>query len=141
VADRSGREVAVSAALVLGCFAALVLGYGAATPLFEGPDEPSHLHYAVFVHEYGRLPRQDPLEVPGEGMQPPLVYWIAAPLLRATSLDTSFVASELHDVNLEYYESRPVMRERTTLAFAPEGGRSIRSDGSFAALGSLRVVS
>jgi hypothetical protein len=27
------------------------------------------------------------------------------------------------------------MRERTTLAFAPEGGRSIRSDGSFAALG------
>jgi hypothetical protein len=40
-------------------------------------------------------------------MQPPLVYWIAAPLLRATSLDTSFVASELHDVNLEYYGRVP----------------------------------
>ena len=70
----SARALAASAALLLSLYGALALAYRDAIPLFEAPDELSHLHYAAFVYSNGRLPRQEPLEVPGEGMQPPLVY-------------------------------------------------------------------
>ncbi|MGH7337443.1 MAG: hypothetical protein ACREI7_07695, partial [Myxococcota bacterium] len=80
----SPQAVAAAAAFLLTFYVGLALAYRDAIPLFEAPDEPSHLHYAAFVHEHHRLPRQDPLEVPGEGVQPPLVYVVAAPLLGNT---------------------------------------------------------
>jgi hypothetical protein len=60
-------------------YVGLVATYQRVIPLFEAPDEPSHIHYAVFVCREGRLPRYHiDLEVPGEGMQPPLYYAAAA---------------------------------------------------------------
>ena len=62
--------------LLLGCFFVLAGGYRSAIPLFEGPDESSHIEYVVHVAEHGRLPRAgdtgDDVEVPGTGHQPPL---------------------------------------------------------------------
>lgn len=56
-------------------------------PLGEGPDEPGHLRYALFLHEHGRLPVQqaDPerSDVPGEGHQPPLAYLLMQPFVAA----------------------------------------------------------
>lgn len=52
------------------------------SPLGEAPDEPAHMDYARFVAVNQRLPVQcaDPCrsDVPGEGHQPPLAYFIAA---------------------------------------------------------------
>ena len=79
-------------AFLLTFYVGLTLAYRDAIPLFEAPDEASHLHYAAFVYENGRLPHQNPLEVPGEGMQAPLVYVIAAPLLGRSGLDTAWAA-------------------------------------------------
>ncbi|MBX0326806.1 DUF2142 domain-containing protein [Oscillochloris sp. ZM17-4] len=64
-------------------FLALCAIYNANIPLGEGPDEPGHLAYVLFLAREGRLPVQgaSPAEsdVPGEGHQPPLAYMLAAP--------------------------------------------------------------
>ncbi|NJN15569.1 MAG: hypothetical protein HC822_04370 [Oscillochloris sp.] len=58
--------------------------YNALIPLGEGPDEPGHLAYVLFLLREQRLPVQasDPAqnEVPGEGHQPPLAYLAALPM-------------------------------------------------------------
>ncbi|HMQ29145.1 MAG TPA: glycosyltransferase family 39 protein [Chloroflexaceae bacterium] len=68
---------------ILALFLALHALYNWATPLGEGPDEPGHLAYAIFLAGEGRLPvqRADPeaSDVPGEGHQPPMAYALAAP--------------------------------------------------------------
>lgn len=70
------------AALLLG-FLLLSTLYNASVPLGEGPDEPGHFAYVLFLAREGRLPRQssDPStsEVPGEGHQPPLAYLLMLP--------------------------------------------------------------
>lgn len=53
--------------------------YNALTPLGEGPDEPGHAAYVLFLARESRLPDQRSNEVPGEGHQPPLAYLLAAP--------------------------------------------------------------
>jgi len=64
-------------------FLALHALYNWAIPLGEGPDEPGHLAYALFLAAEGRLPVQRAApgssDVPGEGHQPPLAYALAAP--------------------------------------------------------------
>ncbi len=55
----------------------LALLYHTAVPLGEGPDEPGHIDYVLFLAREGRLPLAD--EVPGEGHQPPLAYLLALP--------------------------------------------------------------
>ncbi|RRR70115.1 MAG: hypothetical protein EI684_13820, partial [Candidatus Viridilinea halotolerans] len=71
--------------LILMLFLALHALYNWATPLGEGPDEPGHLAYVLFVAFEQRLPLQRPppatSDVPGEGHQPPLAYLLAAPLV------------------------------------------------------------
>lgn len=68
---------------ILALFLALHTLYNWATPLGEGPDEPGHLAYALFLADEGRLPEQraapEASDVPGEGHQPPLAYALAAP--------------------------------------------------------------
>ena len=87
-------------------YVGLALAYRDAVPLFEAPDEPSHIHYAAFVYNQGRLPRQDPLEVPGEGMQAPLVYVVAAPLLGNAGIDVKAAEGALEQVMTPFY-ARP----------------------------------
>ncbi|MFV9506159.1 MAG: glycosyltransferase family 39 protein [Oscillochloridaceae bacterium umkhey_bin13] len=69
--------------LILALFLALHVLYNWAIPLGEGPDEPGHLAYVLFLAEQGRLPvqRVPPAlsDVPGEGHQPPLAYALAVP--------------------------------------------------------------
>ncbi len=68
--------------ILLG-FCALTTLYNLSVPLGEGPDEPGHLRYALFLAREGRLPVQraypEISDVPGEGHQPPLVYLFMVP--------------------------------------------------------------
>ncbi|NJL04970.1 MAG: glycosyltransferase family 39 protein [Chloroflexaceae bacterium] len=64
-------------------FIGLAWQYQRAVPLGEGPDEPGHMRYVLFLAGERRLPIQrQPYatsDVPGEGHQPPLAYLLAAP--------------------------------------------------------------
>ena len=64
---------------VLGVLWSLVV------PLGEGPDEPAHLQYALFLKAERRLPApgSDPSasDVPGEAHQPPLAYLLMQPFI------------------------------------------------------------
>lgn len=57
--------------------------YNIVVPLGEGPDEPGHMAYVLFLAREGRLPVQHSSsgtsDVPGEGHQPPLAYLLALP--------------------------------------------------------------
>jgi hypothetical protein len=68
---------------LLALFLAFHALYNWAIPLGEGPDEPGHLAYVLFLAGEGRLPVQreapEPSDVPGEGHQPPLAYALAMP--------------------------------------------------------------
>jgi 4-amino-4-deoxy-L-arabinose transferase-like glycosyltransferase len=71
------------ATLIVALHVALALVWSVVVPVGEGPDEPAHLRYAIFVAETGRLPVQrmepEPSDVHGEGHQPPLAYWLLQP--------------------------------------------------------------
>lgn len=60
-------------------------------PLGEGPDEPAHLHYALFLRTSGHLPVQGATiatsDVPGEGHQPPLAYILMQPFISRLSAE------------------------------------------------------
>ncbi len=74
------RYVGLGALLIL--YLSLHTLYNWAIPLGEGPDEPGHLAYSLFLASEGRLPVQGGSEgddVPGEGHQPPLAYLLATP--------------------------------------------------------------
>jgi 4-amino-4-deoxy-L-arabinose transferase-like glycosyltransferase len=55
------------------------------TPVFQAPDEPSHLLYVNYLARQRRLPNQNVARdsVPGEGNQPPLYYALAAAITSA----------------------------------------------------------
>lgn len=77
-----GRFSARPLWLILAFFLALHALYNWAIPLGEGPDEPGHLAYTLFLAAEGRLPTQradGPPDVPGEGHQPPIAYALALP--------------------------------------------------------------
>jgi len=137
----SPPAVAVAAAFLLSVYVGLALAYRDATPLFEAPDEPSHIHYATFVYDQGRLPRQHPLEVPGEGMQPPLVYVVAAPLLGNTDLDIASAVRELGRAMFPLYSNPRVEGGGRALAFHVRGIRMFATDGSLEPLRVLRSTS
>ena len=144
----NARSAAAAAALALSLYVGLALAYRDAIPLFEAPDEPSHLHYATFILSRGRLPRQDPLDVPGEGMQPPLVYLIAAPLIGATPIDSARVERELRHLRSPNYPSEsyadlePIAGvPSVTLDPRGHGHRFFFADDSVAPLRIARFVS
>ncbi|GAC1544978.1 MAG: hypothetical protein NVS2B7_19520 [Herpetosiphon sp.] len=63
----------------------LAIFWSLVIPLGEGPDETGHWDYALFLARTGHLPNQsgDQPDVPGEGHQPPLAYWLLQPVLRS----------------------------------------------------------
>jgi hypothetical protein len=91
-APPAGRRWLAPASLLL-VYLALAIAYQRAVPLFEAPDEPSHVQYLAFLQREGRPPRmQDKPEVPGEGMQPPLYYALLEPLFaQVTSYDPALI--------------------------------------------------
>jgi hypothetical protein len=64
-------------------FLVLAAVYHVFVPLGEGPDEPGHMRYVLFLAREQRLPVQAAdharSDVPGEGHQPPLAYLLALP--------------------------------------------------------------
>lgn len=73
-------------AVIVGVHVALALLWSVVVPLGEGPDEPGHFAYPLFVAATNRLPVQraqaTASDVPGEGHQPPLAYWLMQPAVR-----------------------------------------------------------
>jgi hypothetical protein len=90
---------------LLGVYVALAVVHQRAVPLFAGPDEQSHVHYAAFLVQRQRLPLfgAEP-DVPGEGMQPPLYYLALAPLVAATGLADERLLGELRQISLVSYK-------------------------------------
>jgi hypothetical protein len=137
----SAQAVAAALAFLLIFYVGLALAYRDAIPLFEAPDEPSHLHYAAFVYSNGRLPRQDPLEVPGEGMQAPLAYVVAAPLLGNTGLDVAWAARELARWAFPFYAHPKGSGGSPAISTYEHGYREFVTDGSLEPLRILRITS
>jgi hypothetical protein len=137
----SPQAIAAALAFLLTFYVGLALAYRDAIPLFEAPDEPSHLHYAAFVFNEHRLPRQEPLEVPGEGMQAPLVYLVAAPLLANTGLDVSAAARALDDVGRRVYLEPTRKGGSPAITHYEHGYRWFATDGSLEPLRLLRSTS
>jgi hypothetical protein len=137
----SPQAVAAAASFLLVVYVGLALAYRDAIPLFEAPDEPSHIHYAAFVHTNHRLPRQDPLEVPGEGMQAPLVYVVAAPLLGNSGLDVAWAAAQLGRAAFPFYSDPKVGGGGAAIAARTHGYREFDSDGTLEPLRVLRSTS
>ena len=95
-------------AALLGAYTLLAVAYQHHLPLFEAPDEPSHLQYVAFLSVEGRLPSYgERPDVPGEGMQAPLYYLLGVPLLRASVDDGAGLLRELHRSNLSTYRYAP----------------------------------
>lgn len=71
--------------LIVLAFVSLATLYNVVTPVGEGPDEPGHWQYVLFLAREGRLPVQCAApchsDVPGAGHHPPLAYMLAAPLI------------------------------------------------------------
>jgi len=95
----------LTAAFLLSIYLALGIAYQRAVPLFEAPDEPSHIQYVVFLNREGRPPAMlGTPDVPGEGMQPPLYYLLLEPLfaLASPSYDPMLLP-DLHQANRWIY--------------------------------------
>ncbi len=69
-------------ALTVALFVVVAGTFSVTTPLFEGPDEPSHFAYVQHLAQGGGLPLLAGPEAAGsETFQPPLYYLMAAPLV------------------------------------------------------------
>jgi len=70
-------------ALILLLYLLFATLYNLSVPIGEGPDEPGHFRYVLFLASEQRLPVQHAeakaSDVPGEGHQPPLAYLLATP--------------------------------------------------------------
>jgi hypothetical protein len=127
------RRVVVSVVTLLSLYLAMVVGYQRTVPIFEAPDEQSHIHYVAFVSLEGHLPRYgaEP-DVPGEGMQPPLYYILLAPLFQALDPGGDELLEDLRQASHWIYETdgsnrvspmariRPATRGDGVPRFAPE---------------------
>jgi 4-amino-4-deoxy-L-arabinose transferase-like glycosyltransferase len=112
---RTRMRSAVLPALVVAAYLALGVAYQRTVPLFEAPDEPSHLEYMAFLAMNHRIPLYGAHpEVPGEGMQPPLYYALGAPLYAALVEGPAGVLLELHRADLALYglDRRPLAENR-----------------------------
>ncbi len=70
---------------ILAIYLLLGLLWSFVVPLGEGPDEPAHFQYVLFLSHAGRLPvqtgRSVSTDVSGEAHQPPLAYVLMQPFV------------------------------------------------------------
>lgn len=93
-------------ALLALAYVGLGVAYQRSVPLFEAPDEPSHIHYVAFLSSANRLPVYGAQpDVPGEGMQPPLYYLLEVPLFRSLVRDPDGLIRDLRQVNFSLYRN------------------------------------
>ena len=113
---------------VLVAYVALAIGFQRSVPLFEAPDEPSHLQYVAFLAQEHRLPRYGAIpDVPGEGMQPPLYYLLSEPLFAWLGSDEPPLLRDLHRINLAMYANvRPRRGAEPRIVFAEREQRPRR---------------
>jgi hypothetical protein len=82
-AQRGWERWALPVVLVLHLLLGTVWSFS--VPLGEGPDEPAHFQYVLFLHHEGRLPVQSgqprSTDVSGEAHQPPLAYLVMQPFV------------------------------------------------------------
>ena len=137
------RALRKPAAALASLYLVLATGFAVSVPLFETPDEPSHLHYIGFVAEEGRPPVYGKRpEVPGEGMQAPLFYLATAPFYRFVAPPVPNALAELRRVSLWTYEYAPraILANRWLLP-APKGGvRQLQAAPAFGSLRPLRAA-
>ncbi len=71
-------------ALIVVLYLCIGIVWSLTVPLGEGPDEAAHFDYALFLARARRLPVQTIRggDVPGEGHQAPLAYWLLQPVVR-----------------------------------------------------------
>jgi hypothetical protein len=113
----SGRSSHLALASLLLVYVGLAIAYQRAVPLFEAPDEPSHVQYVVFMNREGQPPRMvETPSVPGEGMEPPLYYLFAQPLFSAISRDDPALLGDLDQANRWVYRL-------ADLRVVPDGAR------------------
>jgi len=99
-----GRSSRVALASLLLVHVSLAIAYQRAVPLFEAPDEPSHIQYVAFLSQEGRLPRfLGSRDVQGEGMQPPLYYVLLQPLFARISTYDPELLVDLDQANRWIY--------------------------------------
>ncbi len=63
--------------ILLAVSTGLFLLWSFLVPIYEAPDEPHHWHYALYLHQYWRLPVYSPELV--EANSPPLYYLLISP--------------------------------------------------------------
>lgn len=136
------------AVTVLAAYVAFAAAYLRNTPLFEGPDEPSHLQYVGFVALQGALPSYgEQPDVPGEGMQPPLYYMMAAPFFsRLAGAEATTLVEELRRANLTIYgyDRRAILTNqllRPGVADGTNDARQFATDERLLPLARLRWLS
>jgi hypothetical protein len=83
--------------VVIVAYLLLAFVYGAVTPIFEAPDESYHAGMVQYiVRNRGELPIQDPTRQPTphfqEGSQPPLYYYLIAPIFALIPGSTAITA-------------------------------------------------
>ncbi|HVN38244.1 MAG TPA: glycosyltransferase family 39 protein [Myxococcota bacterium] len=129
--------------MLLLVYVGLAIAYQRAVPLFEAPDEPSHIQYVAFVNREGRLPHMvGKLDVPGEGMEPPLYYLLQQPLFSAISSYDPMLVEDLDQANRWIYrlaDLRVVTDARIRMIGTTQGpGRVLAVDPALDYLRALR---
>ncbi len=100
---------------ILALYAALGLAYSTATPAGEGPDEPGHVAYVLFLKAHHRLPRHGDADGPlaQQVKHPPLYYAMGALATAwADDADLAFRNNPHFSVNLAHIVS-PAAHQHT----------------------------
>jgi hypothetical protein len=91
VVQRDSDRFARGGVALCACVAAACsLGYALTNPVFEAPDEPSHVQYVSLIARTGQLANlkdRTQVDARGEGHQHPLYYVVAAGLVRLCTGD------------------------------------------------------
>ncbi len=86
--------------VLVGVYLLLSFGFQRTVPLFEAPDEPSHLQYTAFIVSQGRLPRFGKNADIAVYPHPPLYFLMASPFLYLLETDVTGLLNDLQAINL-----------------------------------------
>jgi hypothetical protein len=115
-------------AFVLVAFLALATLYNSVVPPGEGPDEPGHMRYSLFLARTGRLPMQQApgaSDVPGEGHQPPLSYALMVPAVGWLSPSEQTIVQSANPAFVWNGGHEPAAFVRSSREYAPWQGMTL----------------